>query len=58
MCGQKHVVSLDRGADEKAGEWDNRKTEAFGQVLVRKGLCARSALGDAGMVRGRENTDP
>lgn len=36
--GEEHVVGLDGGADEEAGEGDGGKAEAAGKVLVDEGL--------------------
>ena len=36
--GEKHVVGLERGADEEAGERDDGEAEAAGEVLVGEGL--------------------
>ena len=35
---EEHVVGLDGGADEEAGERDEWETEAAGEVLIREGL--------------------
>ena len=34
MGGEEHVVGLDGGADEEAGEWDGGEADALGQVRV------------------------
>lgn len=36
---EKHVVGLDRGADEEGGKRNNREAEATGEVLVCERLC-------------------
>ena len=38
MGSEEHVVGLDGGADEEAGEGDDGETEALDEVLVDKCL--------------------
>lgn len=37
--GEEHVVGLDGGADEEAGEGEDRQAQALGEVLVREGVA-------------------
>ncbi len=53
MGGEDHVVDLDRGADEEAGEREEREAEAAGQGGGDEGLRSL-ANGREGMVgKGR-----
>ncbi len=38
MCCEEHMVGLDGGADEEAGECHDRKTQALDQILVLESL--------------------
>lgn len=41
MGGEEHVVGLDDGADEEAGEREDGETEAFCEVLVCESLSRK-----------------
>ena len=41
ISSDEHVVGLDGGADEEAGEGDGGEAEATGEVLVHEGLFWR-----------------
>ena len=41
---EEHVVGLDGGADEEAGQWDCGEAEAAGEVLVGESLLFRERV--------------
>ena len=40
VASEEHVVGLDDGADEEAGQGKYGETKAFGKILVGKSLCS------------------